>query len=191
MAAAPLLATVEDLGVYVQGAPFTGDEDVAAATLMLRLASGKVRDHCRQRLSLVADDVARLTPSERGRIFLPELPIVGVPVVESSADGGLTWTPAPSWTLDYDTGELADTALWPHVGPRTASSWRVTYSHGYAEIPDGIQSVVIDLAARMLQTPPGIDLERVGERQVKYSANEGLTDANKSDLAPYVITSVA
>lgn len=191
MAALPALASVSDLSAYLQAEPPLENDD-ATATLMLRLASGKVRDYCGpQLLSYVSDDQVTLTPSERGVAYLPELPVVGLPsAVEVTTDGGLTWAPMASWTFDLATGKLSDASTWPHRAPTAASSWRVTYSHGYQSIPDGIQGVVLDIAARSINTPAGIDLERVGLRQTKYSV-AGMTQENYDALARYVVARLA
>lgn len=184
MAPLPALASVPDLAAYLQD---TLDPEDASALLQLRLASGKVRDFTHQRIDYVEGDTVILTPSERGRAFLPELPIVGAPTaVEVSTDGGTTWAPLASWTLDYETGELADASTWPYRATTAPSSWRVTYSHGFQEIPDAIQGVVLELAASALNTPAGIELERVGLRQTKFSAT-GLSLDDENTLRPYVI----
>lgn len=183
------LASVGDLSAYLQGPAL--DPDDPTATLLLRLASGKVRDETQQKLNYVADDAVILSPSEWGRVFLPELPIVGAPIVETTSDNGVTWTALASWTLDYATGELSDTSTWPTRAPRGPSSWRVTYSHGYQEIPDGIQAVVLDVAARTMEMPIGVELERVGLRQVKYSTAAPLSDDNKAALKPFAVAVLA
>lgn len=185
------LASVADLSAYLQASPALDAND-ATAELLLRLASGKVRDYTQQKLNYIADDPAILSPSEWGRAFLPELPIIaGSVVVETTSDNGVTWTPMSAWTLDYATGELSDLSRWPNHAPRGPSSWRVTYSHGYQEIPDGIQAVVLDVAARTMETPIGVELERVGLRQVKYSTAAPLSDDNKADLEPYAVAVLA
>lgn len=191
MAVLPALASVSDLSAYLQAEPALATDD-PTALLMLRLASGKVRDHCRQVLSYVADDQVYLTPSEKRVAFLPELPIVGRPTaVEVLDKDGVTWVAMTSWTLDLDTGELADTSgHWPYCAPLGPSSWRVTYSHGYQSIPDGIQGVVLDVAARSINTPAGVDLERVGLRQTKYST-AGFSQENEDALATYVVARIA
>lgn len=186
--APPLLATPADLGTYLQGDPI--EDTDATALLMLRQASAKVRDFTHQFLSRVDDEQIIRTPSERGRVFLPEFPILSVSAVESSTDGGTTWAPIMSWTLDFETGELVDTSRWPHHATRAPSSWRITYSHGYDYIPDGVQAVVLDVAARTMETPIGVELERVGMRQTKFAV-ANLSDENEADLGAYAVAVLA
>lgn len=193
MAVLPALASVGDLSAYLQAEPALAPDD-PTALLMLRLASGKVRDHCGpQVLSYVADDQVYLTPSEKRVAFVPELPAQRPSLVEVLGTDGVTWSPMASWSFDVETGELTDTTTaWQYNWQRTItpSSWRVTYSHGYQSIPDGLQGVVLDVAARTINTPAGVDLERVGLRQTKYST-AGFTQENEDALAPYVVARLA
>lgn len=160
------LAKIAELGLLV-------DEDIgeenARADLFLRLASGIVRDYLEQQVSLVEDDVVELDPGDVVA-FLPQFPIVEVSLVEITYDG-TTWTtidPA-QYRVNKHTGSITNVGHWAGwaTGP---SSWRVTYTHGWAAdaIPDTIVNAVLGLASRSWELPIGVENERVGQRSIKY-----------------------
>ena len=182
------LATVDQLGAFLQQ-PLAGDDP--SATLYLSIASGMVRDFLQRELTAVADDVVVLDPIN-GCLLLPELPITAVSLVETF-DGSAWSTADPAtYTVSLHTGII--TALprldspWPY-GPGT---WRVTYSHGFAAVPDSIVGVVLGVAARAYTSPAGVDSERIGGYNVKYSMEaDGFTGIEKRALARYVNPRVA
>jgi hypothetical protein len=183
MAALPLLATLPDLGSMVGETIADADP---TATLFLRLASGIVRDDLRQVLSPVADDVVKLSPINGFKTFLPELPITDFTQLETLEHGVWSVIDPTRYIVDDETGSI--TAAWGQIGqfPAQARSWRATYSHGFAEIPDAIQNAVLGLASRAWETPIGVENERVGARSIKYlMLDGGYTPAEQLGLNRY------
>ena len=172
----PLLATVADLGVLVGETLASNDPK---ALLYLRSASDIAREYCGQFLSLVEDDV------EKVRVvgcygFVKELPIVEVTKIERP--DGVAWIDLSLDDLDVDdeTGRLELT-----TSP-TATRWRVTYSHGYATMPQGIATAVLSMAAGVWDVPFGVDNERIGQRSIKYVIHDrGLAAEAQLVLANY------
>jgi hypothetical protein len=157
------LADVSELAAFLQQA--IADDDASAA-LYLNLASGRVRDYVGQTISQVADDVVYLDPVGPLVVFLPELPITEVSLVEALVDGAWTTMDPATYSVSLKTGAVAATdGLWPSA----PSSWRVTYTHGFEVIPDGVKGVVLALAGDGYSTPVGVDNERIGQRSVKYT----------------------
>lgn len=161
------LASIDDLNNFSQLAVDPSDP---AAAFLLKVASGMIRRYLEQDITAVADDVELADPVGGQAVFLRQLPVQSVSLVETSTDG-VTWTtvdPA-SYTVNRRTGVVA---AKPYTGVRWGTdpeSWRVTYTHGYLAVPDELKGVACSIAARFYSTPAGIDMERTGQRQVKYS----------------------
>lgn len=144
------------------------DLDTAAADLAIRGASGIVRGLTRQTISLVEGDTVLLAGGKR-ILTLPQRPVVvdethALTVVEVGDFG------APDYPMvaDRDFTRLGDQLTrgqpwwntsrlmgWPWS--RTLGVWaprvRVTYSHGYATIPDDIIDACLDAAAPIYDNP--------------------------------------
>lgn len=185
----PNLATVEQLSAYMQ-VPLATDD--VSATLMLEIASGMVRDYLHQDLTYHADDVVTLDPITGAYVFLPELPVADVTKVETFVDGAWVEMDASTYTVSIRQGAIA--AL-PGTGvswPKTPNSWRVTYSHGFAEIPNSLVGVCLGVAARAYNSPASVESERLGEYSVKYSIQaEGFTPLEKLALGRYLEPRIA
>ena len=187
------LATPAQLGAFLQQPLADGD---LTALLMLDIASGMVRDYLNAQLDAVTGDVAVLDPVDGQYIFLPELPVNSVTLVETYDD---TVTPAV-WTTADPTTYFVSTrmgviAAKPSTGvawPSAPGTWRVTYSHGYATVPMTIVGTVLGAAARAYSSPAGVDMERIGGYQVKYSMETGgFTASEKRALDRYVNPRIA
>lgn len=138
------LATIEDLLTRMTTTP---DPDRAAA--VLDDASAAVRAYCGQ-----AFDRATTTDRlrfRRGRLRLPERPVVEVDTVEDVAGA----TVAATWDGLDQLALTTSAAYWETNG---SPSWDrvvdVTYTHGYETIPDDLVAVVCNIAARSLGVPP-------------------------------------
>lgn len=143
------LATLSDLGARL-GLDLTGD---ARATALLADVSAKVRGHTGRTFTLIEDDEAVVGVCG-GVATLPNGPVTAVSTV--TVDGTevtFTWT---TGRRVYDIDGIAAT---------------VTYSHGYAEVPDEIVAVVCQIAGRaygVLPTDAGAD-ESLGDYSIGAS----------------------
>jgi hypothetical protein len=188
----PLLATAEQLASVLQQ-----DLDRATAELALATASGKVRAYTRQRIDLVTGETIDLEGYVR-EVLLPQRPVV--------EDNSHTLTVTEVSSLGLALPTLQAYRDYIRIGQRlirtAGAGWdalvgypmgiwqptvRVTYSHGYATIPDEIVGVVLDLASRIYNNPKGLRSVTVDDYTRVY-ANETigvaeLTDANKKALA--------
>ena len=162
------LATVADLNNFSQLALDPAD---SSAAFLLSVASGMIRRYLEQDITQVTDDVEYADPLNGSVVLLRQLPVQSVSLVETSTDGGATWAvvdPA-SYAVSRRKG-IVSAKPWAGVQWGSApESWRVTYTHGYATVPDELKGVACSIAARFYSTPAGIDMERTGQRQVKYS----------------------
>lgn len=196
----PNLATADELEAYAQ----QGTLDAAAADLALRLASAAVRRHTRQTLTFVGGDTVELEGGERV-LKLPQRPVVvdasnPLTVVEIP-DGSGVEVPAVEGTAfirygsELRRGEplYGQTRLMGWPWGRPAGIWadrvRVTYSHGWTEIPDEIVGVCLDLAAATLSNPNRLRSEAVGGESVTYTVETfgtgSLTSDHREILRPF------
>ena len=196
--ALPPLATAADL--VAAGA--SGSDE--AMDLALRRASARVRRYTRQDITLVTDETVELSGGERV-LRLPQYPLVVdsghlLTVVEVADFGGVEWTAVE----DRDYSRLGNelTRGYPWQAPTRLMGWpwnrahgvwapkvRVTYSHGYDEVPDDIVDVVLDLATMNLTNPGNLREVAIDDyRQVFASESIGgarLSRSHKEDLRPY------
>lgn len=179
------LATVAQLASYLQ---VTLADDDPTGTLMLSIASGMVRDYLHQALDSVLADVVVLDPINGAYVVLPELPVTGFNQLELLDEDGVTWNVADPTTYTVST-RLGMIAGQPGCGvfwPSLPGTWRVTYSHGFATLPDSLLGVVLGVAARACNSPAAIDLERIGAYQVKYAVEaDGFSAIELSTLNSY------
>lgn len=161
------LATVADLNNFSQLGLDPAD---TSAAYLLKVASGMIRRYLDQDITAKAADIELCDPVNGQMVLLKQLPVTAVSLVETSTDG-VTWTTVdPSnYTVSKRTGVVA---AKPWTGIQWGSdpeSWRITYDHGYATVPDELNGVCCSIASRFYATPAGIDMERTGQRQVKYN----------------------
>ena len=177
------LATPAQLGAYLQQT-FTNSDP--AALMVLSIGSSAVRDYLQQQLSAVAGDVF-VTDLIDNEVFLPEFPVTAVTLVETF--DGTVWTTADpkTYTVSKRLGIISTVPYSGVIWPTKPETWRVTYSHGFSAIPDGLVGVCLGVAARIYATQDGIDSERVGGYQVKYQSDpEGFSPLQMKIMARYV-----
>lgn len=196
--ALPPLATAADLAAA--GASGTAE----AMDLALRRASARVRRYTRQDITFTADDTLELSGGERV-LRLPQYPLVvddshPLTVVEIADFSGIEWTAIEGRDYSRLGNEL--TRGYPWQAPNRLMGWpwnrpqgvwapkvRVTYSHGYDEVPDDIVDVVLDLATMNLSNPGNLREVAIDDyRQVFASESIGgarLSRSHKEDLRSY------
>jgi hypothetical protein len=183
------LAAVAQLAAYMKQTIPDADP---AATLYLSISSGMVRDYLQQEITAHPDDVVLLDPIGSS-LFLPELPVTAVTLVETFDQDTQAWSTADpkTYTVSRRIGKIAPRPFTGVRWPSDPESWRVTYSHGLAVVPDGLLGVVLGVAARAYASEPGIDMERIGGYQVKYSVGGGFNDLEQKTLNRYVVARIA
>lgn len=145
--ALPPLATAADLAALTQ-AELPG----ASAELALASASAIIRRWTRQTLTRVVDDVVTLRVLDENELFLTQRPVESVSQVRVHALVLQDWVLSGDRLLRYGGWRcLPGTTTYPDPG-----LIEVTYTHGYAEVPDDIRAVCLDLAAMTLTNPGGL-----------------------------------
>ncbi|MFG3349218.1 hypothetical protein ACGF1Z_29695 [Streptomyces sp. NPDC048018] len=167
--ALPALATVDELAAWMQREPAELPE---GAALVLDTASAVVRSEARQRFTRGTSTVA-LSPRDHV-LNLPQRPVVSVELVRA---GGRALRP--------DEYRLWRDELWLSAA---YGSVVVTYTHGYANVPADVRSIVLTLAGRVLTNPADLRQESVGSVSVTYAAETigaSLAPIERDQLARY------
>jgi hypothetical protein len=187
------LAVPEQLGAILKEVIDPVDP---SALIILDVASGMVRDFLQvdpdTGLEPVVGDVVVLDPVNGAFVFLPEMPVTAVTLVETF--DGTTWTVADptTYTVSLRTGIIAALPWTGVCWPTDPGTWRVTHDHGFSVVPMSLVGVVLGVAAREWNTDNGVDSERLGGYQVKYAMEAGgFTGLELRTLGRYSRPSVA
>jgi hypothetical protein len=167
-------ATTDDLATYLGRAV----ENTAQGDMALALATGIIRAETGQTLSLVEDDEVQLRGSAYAKLALPERPVLAVTSVSGDSINTDEWS--------RQGANLTRWYGWPDVVT-------VTYSHGYAVIPDDVKAITLAVAARILTandpSGPSIAREQIGSYSVEYARSSDtsaesafLTDGERAHL---------
>ncbi|MEU0808794.1 mobile element protein [Streptomyces sp. NPDC005970] len=163
MAADDYLADPEELAVWL-GKP----ADDLRLLNALRAATRRFRGAVGHRVTLVADDMVTLDGTGRESLLLPVWPTTAVASVVLDGTELVEGT-------DYS---WSDAGLLRHLGcarwPDRLRCLRVTYSHGWAEVPEDIQEAVIDQARSMFTVVPGLQSKTVGAQSVTFGAQAAI-----------------
>lgn len=197
--ALPPLATVAELEAALQRSV-----DSTQADLALRRASARVRRYTMQDITFVADETVELAGGERV-LRLPQYPLVvdashSLTVVEVADFSGVEWTAIE----DRDYSRLGNelTRGYPWQAPTRLMGWpwnraqgvwaskvRVTYSHGYEDVPDDILDVVLDLATMNLSNPENLRSVAIDDYSRTFASETiggaRLSREHKADLRSY------
>mgnify|MGYP007100061062 CR=1 FL=1 len=176
-------ATAADLEDYL-GVTFTAADTVRAG-LILNAATESIRAYCAQTISQ-ATTTAKLPGTWSYDLMLPEAPVTAVTTVTLNGDA-LTTNSDYYWNSRGTLRRAADFT----VAPATTAHWggpeatvSVTYTHGYATIPDAVESTCLSVAARLFANPAGVQSEMLGSYQVQYdrSAQTGALNDHEMQM---------
>jgi hypothetical protein len=143
------LAAAEDLAAWL---PVAADDPKLLAALAA--ASSRFRGAVRHQVTLVEDDQVVLDGTGRESLLLPAAPVVEV--AEVQLDGDVLPVDGFSWSRDGFLRRAG--GCWPD----RLGSVHVTYSHGYATVPEDIAEVVIDQARVLFAVKAGVQTLQVG-----------------------------
>lgn len=147
------LTSIDDLALKTGG-----KADDEKLKLALDLASGRFREQANNPISMMTETV--ILDSDGGRaLTLPCLPVheVLALVINGRQVTDFEWSASGAIRLDRPIPDK-----WRSV--------QVTYRHGYAPVPKGIQDVVLEQAAAIYQTLPGLVSYTTGAEQRTYSS---------------------
>lgn len=170
------LASIDALGDFM-GKDF--DPTDAHALRALDSASALIRGECGQTFELVEDDTANLNGTGRRELLLPAWPVTDV--TQITIDDDLL-------TSDDDF-RFSSAGVLTLVGACWPKGWDnivVVYSHGYEAVPDDVEALCLEVAARALLNPLSAITEQAGSYQGQYAPDVApLTPFDKALLARY------
>lgn len=164
------LATPDDLKARL-GRDLT-EAEAARAQALLDDASAMIRAFTGQTFDLVEDDVIVLR-IQSGVVRLPQRPVTAVSSVVAVGGGlGLPDVTVIDWIFDgVDQIRIGEGTFiinlpaiwWDDDG--YPGTYRVTYSHGYAQVPADVVSIACGMVLRTLTAPTtagGVTSETIG-----------------------------
>jgi len=153
----------------------TDADKVTSCERAITEATAAIRNYCHQYIELVSGDEITLDCAGGTRLFLPELPVVSVASVVED-DEALTVDD------DYKLGQWG-------ILHRVSRDWEagiqivtITYTHGYATLPDDVVAVCARAAGRVFQVGlrsddtdgvPGVAAKGLGDFSVSYTSEVG------------------
>ena len=171
------LACVSDVEIRL-GRTFTSDE-ASRVQVLLDDASALVRRYTRQDFTPAATDTIVLRESA-GVVRLPKRPVTAVSSVVLVGLNGVPDISIVGW--GWDGLDVVDVSGWDCVMVNLPewvqdrswlpSTYRVTYTHGYDEVPADIVAVVCGMVGRTMSAPStssGITSETIGSYSYRTS----------------------
>ena len=141
--------------------------DDAKLLWALNAASRRFRGAVRHPVSLVNGDTFTLDGHGREAVLLPAAPVLSVSSV--TLDGtALTAGTDYDWSADGFLRSLS--GCWRETLPCIGG----VYDHGYADIPEDIQEVVIDQARALYRIDPGVQTKTVGGQSVTFGVQAAI-----------------
>ena len=166
-------ATRADVEAFLQ-VSIAEAEQIVSVERALTEATAAIRNYCHQYLEAVADDEITLDSGGGARLFLPELPVVEVSAVVEDGE-----------SLDVDDDyKMGQWGILHRVGRKWAAGIQIvtiTYSHGYATLPDDLIAVCTRAAARGFQSGlraaddeavVGVQAKSLGDYSVTYGSEQ-------------------
>lgn len=177
-------ATPTELAGFLQQ-----DLDTYSATLALDIASKAIRDHCGWEITQQTNTVVTLDGVEGSVLWLPSQLVTAV---ASVVENGVTLTAVSQfdWT---SYGKLIRVGRCWYCKPRSVV---VTFTHGYAAVPDSIKGVCLAAAGRRYQNPQSVRSYTIGGVSESFAIPTSgavgfFYDTELADLGPYRLATVA
>lgn len=172
------LASPAELSVWLQR-----EVDQASAAQALNAASAAIRGACGW--SITEETVTGLVvDGYRCEVFLPTRRLTAVSAV-----------------TDYETVLAPSAYEWASHGRlrKASGTWgktvTVSFTHGYAAVPDAVRAACLSVAARAVENPQGLRSWRLGDESETYASTAvdlgpQVTLVESALLGPYMIPGV-
>jgi len=173
--------SVEDINTFL-GTTILPDD--AQALLAIEEATAVIKNYCNQEIEQVSDDTILLDGTGSTKLFLPNLPVSSITSV--TVDGVL---------LDPTYYALAENGvLWRKYGTWTvgACNIEITYTHGYAAIPEDVKGVCYRSASRLYQARlkaskvdfvGDVKSVSVGDYSISFGGGSGAAGESQGDVS--------
>lgn len=189
------LASLTDLSDRL-GRPLTAAEETRAQALLAD-ASAKVRAYTRQNFTRT-DNETVVVRAQQGEIRLPQRPVLDVTGVVAIGAGGAPDVPVVGWQWDgldiiravTDSPVINLPEDWYDDVDAYPGTFRVTYSHGDAQVPDVVVGIVARMVLRTLTAPTvagGVTGETIGPYSYRTDGSGvgtavAMTDDDRQEL---------
>jgi hypothetical protein len=140
------------------------DSERSRVAALLAKASGDIRTEIEQTISLVTNDVLLRPGTTDERILLPQRPVVGVSSVQIDGVEISDWYLAGNVLVRHAARAAAPILDGIYYGVGFGRDWqtlRVVYSHGFAEIPERVAAIALEMVARVWVNPSSLIQENV------------------------------
>lgn len=155
------LASVDDVA-DILALDSTGlDPDQAAAILAQASARFRAEAWC----DFTAADTTLVLRVLGSRVDLPQRPVTAVSSVKSVGDDGQGDTELVGWSFDgIHTIRIGDRSWVINATVGETETVEVTWTHGYATVPEDVRWSVAQMAARAISNPApaGVQAENIG-----------------------------
>lgn len=161
------LATSADVEAFL-GRSLTASESTRVDALLAD-ASAAVRNYTGQQFDM--DETTERLKVRNGRIRLSQRPVTDVASVVDMNGNDITFTWYVGSVIDLADAPPDSWSFEPYKNGLTVVD--VTYTHGYAAVPDDIVAVVRSIVAKALSVAPeyaGITQQTVGDVSVSYGS---------------------
>lgn len=168
-----MFCTVEDVSSLIQ-IEISDVDQYQSCTRAIEEATEVIKNWCQQEIEQVSEELT-IDCAGGAKIFLPELPVTAVTKVVAD-DVELTAS------VDYKLGQHGILYRVNGYWPDGIQNVEITYTHGYATIPEDIVGVCARSAARVYQAGlrakeqggvMGIASLTLGDYSVSYGAEGG------------------
>jgi hypothetical protein len=190
-----ITVTAAQVPSFLKGS--ASDADVTAA---LSWAAGAVEAYCERDFSYRANDVVLVDPFPvRRSAQLPNPPVHSISTVEAymrDANGQVNWQTLVNWAwtaegLVYDTTgqpgtQISEVPSWPAL----PKSLRITYTHGFMDVPQPVVDAVVKAASNYLNNPFQMTQRRVGDVSYQWSDRGGESLLDTALLGKYRLITV-
>jgi len=136
--------TVADIENFLQVTIHTDAVKNASALRAIDEATEAIKNYCHQVIERVTDDVITLDCAGGTKLFLPELPVISIADVVEDSETLVV-------TDDYMLGQHGILHRVDDFWANGIQIVTITYTHGYATIPDDVVGVCTRAAARAYQ----------------------------------------
>lgn len=185
-----MFATPDDLSSHL-GQPV----DEARATIELESASAIIQAYCDASLTPVNGETVTVPLYSGHTANVPGYPVTSVDSVQVKDFSG-SWQTLDGSNYNWDAaGSVWLTLPWWKIEPaiKPYGYVQVTYSYGYAIVPDAVKAVCLSLAARTYVNPYGVLQQNTGGVSYSYGSrvSSQLGDYDKLALDRFCLPMVA
>lgn len=167
-----IISTDDYVAWYGLTAPST--DELTQIQMAIDIASDTIRAG-RRYFTPVTNDVVTIDAYGGDVLLLPKdrLPVTTVTLVEQLSGADYVTVDATEYAWSANGYVTRCWSCWSSA-PRGV---RVTYSHGYAQMPRDVAGVCLTAAKRLIDSPDGgggVQSEQLGDHHVTFFANTGI-----------------